>query len=73
MQIPKASRISSVVVPRKKSPMTPQTARQLKIPEANSGSVSSPNTESKALKFRSPKVTKHKALKSPVSEKNEPS
>ncbi|XP_012468332.1 interactor of constitutive active ROPs 2, chloroplastic isoform X1 [Gossypium raimondii] len=70
MQTPKASRTSSVVVPRKKSPMTPQTARQLKIPGANSGSVSSPNTASKASKDRSPKVTERKALKSPVSEKN---
>ncbi|MBA0677415.1 hypothetical protein Goari_018826, partial [Gossypium aridum] len=50
--------------------MTPQTARQLKMPGANSGSVSSPNTASKASKDRSPKVTERKALKSPVSEKN---
>ncbi|KAK8283044.1 hypothetical protein V6Z12_D08G067300 [Gossypium hirsutum] len=40
-----------------------------RIPGANSGSVSSPNTTIKASKVRSPKVTECKALKRPMSER----
>ncbi|XVE96758.1 hypothetical protein REPUB_Repub02eG0250300 [Reevesia pubescens] len=67
------SRTSSIEVPRRKSPATPRTARQLKIPGSDSDAVSSPSPASKTPKDRSPKVTVRKALKSPVSEKKHPS
>ncbi|XWS66930.1 hypothetical protein CRYUN_Cryun05aG0242900 [Craigia yunnanensis] len=72
MQTPKA-RTSSLEVPKRKSPATPRTARQLKIPGSDSDTVSSPNPASKTPKDRSPKVTERKALRSPVSEKKRPS
>ena len=61
-------RTSSLEVPQRKSPATPRTARQLKIPGSDSDTVSSPNPVSKTPKDRSPKVTERKALTSPVSE-----
>ncbi|GMI80994.1 interactor of constitutively active ROP2, ROP interactive partner 2, ROP interactive partner 3 [Hibiscus trionum] len=73
MQTPKASKTSSLAVPRRKSPSTPRTARQLKIPGADLDSVSSPNPPGKMPKDRSPKATEHKVLTTPVSEKNRPS
>ncbi|KAK8512340.1 hypothetical protein V6N13_097008 [Hibiscus sabdariffa] len=73
MQTPKASRTSSAEVPQRKSPATPRTARQLKIPRSESDTLSSPNTKSKTPKDRSPKVTERKVLRSPVSEKKQPS
>ncbi|XVE76232.1 hypothetical protein DITRI_Ditri12bG0156300 [Diplodiscus trichospermus] len=72
MQTPKA-RTSSLEVPQRKSPATPRTARQLKIPGSNSDTVPSPNPASKTPKDRSPKVTERKTLRSPVSEKKRPS
>ncbi|KAG4184122.1 hypothetical protein ERO13_A09G151900v2 [Gossypium hirsutum] len=69
MQTPKGSRTSSVEVPQRKSPATPRTARQLKIPGSDSEAVSSPNPASKTPKDRSPKVTERKVLRSPVAEK----
>ncbi|GMI71264.1 interactor of constitutively active ROP2, ROP interactive partner 2, ROP interactive partner 3 [Hibiscus trionum] len=73
MQTPKASRTSSAEVPQRKSPATPRTARQLKIPRSDSDTLSSPNTKSRTPKDRSPKVTERKVLRSPVSEKKQPS
>ncbi|KAG4184120.1 hypothetical protein ERO13_A09G151900v2 [Gossypium hirsutum] len=73
MQTPKGSRTSSVEVPQRKSPATPRTARQLKIPGSDSEAVSSPNPASKTPKDRSPKVTERKVLRSPVAEKKRPS
>ncbi|KAK8510719.1 hypothetical protein V6N13_024809 [Hibiscus sabdariffa] len=73
MQTPKASKTSSVAVSRRKSPSTPRTARQLKIPGADLDSVSSPNPAVKMPKDQSPKVAEHKVLRTPVSEKNRPS
>ncbi|KAK8632315.1 hypothetical protein V6N13_072709 [Hibiscus sabdariffa] len=70
---PGTSRTSSAEVPQRKSPATPQTARQLKIPRSDSDTLSSPNTKSKTPKDRSPKVTERKVLRSPVSEKKQPS
>ncbi|KAK8485203.1 hypothetical protein V6N11_028210 [Hibiscus sabdariffa] len=70
MQTPKASKTSSVAVSRRKSPSTPRTARQLKIPGVDLDSVSSPNPAGKMPKDQSPKVTEHKVLRTPVSEKN---
>ncbi|KAG4184124.1 hypothetical protein ERO13_A09G151900v2 [Gossypium hirsutum] len=72
MQTPKG-RTSSVEVPQRKSPATPRTARQLKIPGSDSEAVSSPNPASKTPKDRSPKVTERKVLRSPVAEKKRPS
>ncbi|GMI96559.1 interactor of constitutively active ROP2, ROP interactive partner 2, ROP interactive partner 3 [Hibiscus trionum] len=72
MQTPKA-RTSSAEVPQRKSPATPRTARQLKIPGSDSDKVSSPNPKSKTPKDRSPKVSERKVLRSPVSEKKKPS
>ncbi|GMI71265.1 interactor of constitutively active ROP2, ROP interactive partner 2, ROP interactive partner 3 [Hibiscus trionum] len=72
MQTPKA-RTSSAEVPQRKSPATPRTARQLKIPRSDSDTLSSPNTKSRTPKDRSPKVTERKVLRSPVSEKKQPS
>ncbi|XP_022746600.1 interactor of constitutive active ROPs 2, chloroplastic-like [Durio zibethinus] len=72
MQMPKG-RTSSLEVPQRKSPATPRTAHQLKIPGSDSDTVSSPNPASKTPKDRSPKVTERKALRSPVSEKKRPS
>ncbi|XVF07959.1 hypothetical protein REPUB_Repub06bG0184300 [Reevesia pubescens] len=63
------SRTSSGEVPQRKSPATPRTAHQLKIPGSDSNTISSPNPASKTPKDRSPKVTERKALRSPVSEK----
>nr|KJB33005.1 hypothetical protein B456_006G1686001 [Gossypium raimondii] len=68
MQTPKGSRTSSAEVPQRKSPATPRTARQLKIPGSDSEAVSSPNPASKTPKDRSPKVTERKVLRSPVAE-----
>ncbi|XP_039022354.1 interactor of constitutive active ROPs 2, chloroplastic-like [Hibiscus syriacus] len=70
MQTPKASRTSSVAVPQRKSPSTPRTAQQLKIPGSDSDYVSSPNPAGKMPKDRSPKATEHKVLRTPVSEKS---
>ncbi|XWS55777.1 hypothetical protein CRYUN_Cryun09bG0029800 [Craigia yunnanensis] len=72
MQTPKA-RTSSLEVAQRKSPTTPQTARQLKIPGSDSEKVSSPNPASKTPKGRSPKVTERKALRSPIYERQRPS
>nr|KYP70845.1 hypothetical protein KK1_010083 [Cajanus cajan] len=72
MQTPKA-RAGTSEVPQKKSPVTPRTARQLKIPNSDSDLVSSPNAAKKTPKNRSPKVVERRSPQSPVSEKKRPS
>lgn len=68
MQTPKA-RAGTSEVPQKKSPATPRTARQLKTPNSDSDSVSSPNAAKRTPKDRSPKVIERKSPQSPISEK----
>ncbi|XP_039042113.1 interactor of constitutive active ROPs 2, chloroplastic-like [Hibiscus syriacus] len=72
MQTPKASRTSSAEAPQRKSPATPRTARQLKIPRSDTDTVSSPNTKSRTPKDRSPNVAERRVLRSPVPEKKQP-
>lgn len=55
-------------VPQKKSPATPRTARQLKTPNSDAYSVSSPNAAKKTPKDRSPKVIECRSPHSPISE-----
>ncbi|CAN1274876.1 Interactor of constitutive active ROPs 2, chloroplastic [Linum perenne] len=69
MQTPKAKAAASLEVPPRRSPAgTPRTARQLKVPGADSDSVSSPNPSSKTPKDRSPKVPERKSPRSPITE-----
>ncbi|CAN1135443.1 Interactor of constitutive active ROPs 2, chloroplastic [Linum perenne] len=73
MQTPKAKAAASLEVPPRRSPAgTPRTARQLKVPGADSDSVSSPNPSSKTPKDRSPKVPERKSPRSPITEKKRP-
>ncbi|KAL5135296.1 Interactor of constitutive active ROPs 2, chloroplastic [Glycine soja] len=72
MQTPKA-RVGASEVPQKKSPATPRTARQLKTPNSDAYSVSSPNAAKKTPKDRSPKVIECRSPHSPISEKKRPS
>lgn len=72
MQTPKA-RTASSEVPQRKSPATPRTARQLKIPGSDSDSVPSPNPASKIPKDKSPKVPERRSPRSPATEKKRPS
>ncbi|KAE8666223.1 40S ribosomal protein S23-like [Hibiscus syriacus] len=72
MQTPKASRTSSAEAPQRKSPATPRTACQLKIPRSDTDTASSPNTKSRTPKDRSPKVAERRVLRSPVPEKKQP-
>ncbi|KAL9264513.1 Interactor of constitutive active ROPs 2, chloroplastic-like protein [Drosera capensis] len=53
---PTKPRNISLDVPRKKSPTTPRTARQLKPPGSDSDSASSPNLSGRMSKSRSPKL-----------------
>ncbi|XP_065856986.1 interactor of constitutive active ROPs 2, chloroplastic [Euphorbia lathyris] len=71
MQTPKA-RSGSSDVPQRKSPATPRTARQLKIPASDLDSTSSPNPASKTPKERSPKVAERRSPRSPAIEKKRP-
>ncbi|KAI4300244.1 hypothetical protein L6164_033641 [Bauhinia variegata] len=72
MQTPKA-RAGASEVPQRKSPATPRTARQLKTPGSDNGSVSSSsNPASKTPKDRSPKVIERRSPRSPMSEKKRP-
>ncbi|OAY42634.1 interactor of constitutive active ROPs 2, chloroplastic [Manihot esculenta] len=71
MQTPKA-RAGSSEVPQRKSPSTPRTARQLKIPGSGSDSLS-PNPASKTPKEKSPKVPERRSPRSPATEKKRPS
>ncbi|KAF2289973.1 hypothetical protein GH714_039381 [Hevea brasiliensis] len=59
-------------VPQRKSPATPRTARQLKIPGSDSDSLS-PNPTSKTPKDKSPKVPERRSPRSPATEKKRPS
>ncbi|WCJ34545.1 Interactor of constitutive active ROPs 3 [Euphorbia peplus] len=72
MQTPKA-RSGSSEVPQRKSPATPRTARQLKIPASDLDSTSSsPNPGSKTPKDKTPKVADRRSPRSPVIEKKRP-
>jgi hypothetical protein len=63
------SRTGSLEVPRRKSPTTPQTARQLKTPGSDSDAFSSsPHPASRTPKDRSPKVVERRSPRSPMSE-----
>ena len=72
MQTPKA-RVGMSEVPQKKSPATPRTAHQLKTPNSDADSVSSPNAAKKTSKDRSPKIIERRSPHSPISEKKRPS
>ncbi|XP_022145717.1 interactor of constitutive active ROPs 2, chloroplastic-like isoform X2 [Momordica charantia] len=73
MQTPKAKTGSSEV-PQKKSPRTPRTARQLKVPSSNPESIStSPLAASKTPKERSPRVTDRKSPRCLATESKGPS
>lgn len=61
------SRAGSSEVPQRKSPSTPRTARQLKIPGSGSDSLS-PNPASKTPKEKSPKVPERRSPRSPATE-----
>lgn len=72
MQTPK-SRTGSLEVPQRKSPATPRTAQQLKMPGSESDSVSSsPHPNSRTPKERSPKVMERRSPRSPMPEKKRP-
>lgn len=62
------SRVGMSEVPQKKSPATPRTAHQLKTPNSDADSVSSPNAAKKTPKDRSPKVIECRSPHSPISE-----
>ncbi|CAN0926818.1 Interactor of constitutive active ROPs 2, chloroplastic [Linum grandiflorum] len=68
MQTPKAKAVSSDAPTRRSPAGTPRTVRQLKVPGADSDSVSSPNHASKTPKDRSPKVPERKSPRSPITE-----
>lgn len=72
MQTPKA-RTSSSEVPQRKSPATPRTARQLKLPGSDSDSVSSAANPMNKTPKGSPKVVERKSPRSPALEKKRPS
>ncbi|KAK0584061.1 hypothetical protein LWI29_007037 [Acer saccharum] len=73
MQTPKTSRAGSLEVPKRKSPASPRTARQLKTPGSDAEVVSSsPRPMNKTPKDRSPKVIERKSPRSPMSEKKRP-
>ncbi|CAL0321380.1 unnamed protein product [Lupinus luteus] len=58
----------------RKCPATPRTARRLKLPSSDFGSVSSSNPASKTPRRRIPKVTESKSSPaSPIPEKKQPS
>lgn len=70
MQTPKARSGSSEVPQRKsKSPATPRTARQLKIPGADLDSNLSASPATKPLKDKSPKLVDRRSPRSPAIEK----
>lgn len=67
MQTPQA-RTNSQEVPQRKSPGTPRTSRQLKIPGSDLEKISSsPNATARTPKDKSPKVSVRKSPRSSVS------
>ncbi|KAJ0088440.1 hypothetical protein Patl1_32045 [Pistacia atlantica] len=62
------NRTGSSEVPQRKSPATPRTARQLKIPGSDSNVVSSsPHPTNRTPKDKSPKVIERKSPRSPAT------
>ncbi|XP_059646927.1 interactor of constitutive active ROPs 2, chloroplastic-like [Cornus florida] len=71
MQTPK-TRTGSLEVPKRTSPTTPRTARQLKMAGSDSDSVPSPHLASRTPKDRSPKINERRSPRSLVLEKKRP-
>ncbi|KAF7804489.1 interactor of constitutive active ROPs 2, chloroplastic-like isoform X1 [Senna tora] len=73
MQTPKA-RAVTLEVPKKKSPTTPRTPRQLKTPGSDSDpACKTPKERSPTPKDRSSKVIERSSPRSPIPEKKRPS